>query len=210
MQGYLTKPNKSIGSKKRFFVLDRCTLTYYENETKAEKLADIFLNSQTRVSAAGALQLNIDNVSVGNKTSGKTSYVLMCDIGPEQRDQWVAALKSACGIEEAERLKALQDQARIDAERREAEERSRQAQEAERLKALQDQARIDAERREAEERARQEAERIKFHDQEQQPSILAPDPEVFDIPDSNFDLKPREETAVTSNAVHKACDAHFC
>jgi hypothetical protein len=38
--GFLPKPNKreSIGSKKRYIVLQRCTLTYYENETKTEKL----------------------------------------------------------------------------------------------------------------------------------------------------------------------------
>ena len=105
MQGYLTKPNRNIGSKKRFFVLNRCTLTYYDNESRTEKLADIFLNAQTRVSAAGAQQLNIENVSVGTKTSDKTSYILLCDMA-QQRDQWVAALKSACGIEEAERLEA--------------------------------------------------------------------------------------------------------
>ncbi len=102
MQGYLTKPNRNIGSKKRFFVLNRCTLSYYDNESRTEKLADIFLNAQTRVSAAGALQLNIENVSVGTKTR---SYILLCDTA-QQRDQWVAALKSACGIEEAERLEA--------------------------------------------------------------------------------------------------------
>ena len=56
MQGYLTKPNKIFGVKKRFFVLERCTLTYYENDTKAEKLAEIKLNAETRISAAGSLQ----------------------------------------------------------------------------------------------------------------------------------------------------------
>jgi hypothetical protein len=93
------------------------------------------------------------------KHSAKTSYILLCNIDPNQRDQWIAALTSACGIEEAERLKALQEQARLDAERLEAEERARrEAEEAQRLKALQEQARLDAERLEAEERARREAE----------------------------------------------------
>ena len=176
MQGFLTKPNKSIGSKKRFFVLQRCTLTYYENETKTEKLADIFLSANTRVTAAGAQQINIENVSVGTKHSAKTSYVLLCNIDPNQRDQWIAALTSACGIEEAERLKALQEQARLDAERREAEERAR---------------------REAE-----EAQRLMLQSQVQQPV-------VFDIPEPMFDLKPREQVAVTSQAVLKACAAQF-
>jgi hypothetical protein len=45
-------------------------------------------------------------------------YILLCDMA-QQRDVWVAALKSACGIEEAERLEAQQEQARVDAERRE-------------------------------------------------------------------------------------------
>ena len=127
MQGYLTKPNRNIGSKKRFFVLNRCTLTYYnDHECGSEKLADIFLNAQTRVSAAGAQQLNIENVSVGTKTSVKTSYILLCDTA-QQRDQWVAALKSACGIEEAERVEAQQEQARVDAKRRESEERASKA-----------------------------------------------------------------------------------
>jgi len=152
MQGYLTKPNRNIGSKKRFFVLNRCTLTYYDDESRTEKLADIFLNAQTRVSAAGAQQLNIENVSVGTKTSDKTAYILLCDMA-QQRDQWVAALKSACGIEEAERLEAQQEQARVDAERRESEERASQAkalqEEAkakERLTEQADQLKIDAER----------------------------------------------------------------
>jgi hypothetical protein len=130
MQGYLTKPNRNIGSKKRFFVLNRCTLTYYDNESRTDKLADIFLNAQTSVFAVGAQQLNIENVSVGTKTSDKTSYNLTCDMA-QQRDVWVAALKSACGIEEAERLEAQQEQARVDAERRESEERASQAKEAE-------------------------------------------------------------------------------
>jgi hypothetical protein len=99
MQGYLTKPNKSFGSKKWFFVLERCTLTYYENDTKAEKLAEITLNAETRISAAGALQINIDNVSVGAKTSDKTSYVLLCNDDPQKRDTWIAALKGACDLQ---------------------------------------------------------------------------------------------------------------
>jgi hypothetical protein len=94
MQGYLTKPNKSFGSKKRFFVLDRMTLSYYENEAKGQKLADIVLNAQTRVSAVGAQQINIDNVQVSAKTSEKTSYVLLCDT-PQKRDQWIVALTQA-------------------------------------------------------------------------------------------------------------------
>jgi hypothetical protein len=159
MQGYLTKPNKSLGSKKRFFVIERNTLTYYETEAKGEKLADIFLNAQSRVSAVEAQQISIENVSVGKKTSGRTSYLLVCDIDPQKRDEWIAALKTACGFEEAERLKSQQEQARIDAERRDAEERARrEAEEAARLKSQQEQARIDAERRDAEERARREAE----------------------------------------------------
>ena len=109
MQGYLTKPNRNIGSKKRFFVLNRCTLSYYDDESRTEKLADIFLNAQTHVSAAGAQQLNIENVSVGTKTSDKTSYILLCDMA-QQRDQWVAALKSACSIEEESRRKRLEAQ----------------------------------------------------------------------------------------------------
>lgn len=155
MQGYLTKPNRNIGSKKRFFVLNRCTLSYYDDESRSEKLADIFLNAQTRVSAAGAQQLNIENVSVATKTSDKTSYILLCDTA-QQRDQWVAALKSAGGVEEAERLEAQREQARVDAEQRESEERASQAkvlqEEAkakERLTEQADQLKIDAERSKA-------------------------------------------------------------
>ena len=173
MQGYLTKPNKSFGSKKRFFVLDRMTLSYYENEAKGQKLADIVLNAQTRVSAVGAQQINIDNVQVSAKTSEKTSYVLLCDT-PQKRDQWIVALTQACGIEEAERLKA----------QREAEERARlEAEEAERR------------RREAEDLAlweAQEAERLRL--------LALQQAVVEDIPEPALDLKPRVET---SQAVYK-------
>jgi hypothetical protein len=147
MQGYLTKPNKSFGSKKWFFVLERCTLTYYENDTKAEKLAEITLNAETRISAAGALQINIDNVSVGAKTSDKTSYVLLCNDDPQKRDTWIAALKGACDLQQAERVKA-----------RQAEDVARQrAEEAERVKAQQEKERIESERRQAEDVAPQQA-----------------------------------------------------
>ena len=79
---------------------------------------------------------------------------------------------------------------------------------AECLKALKEQgrqARLDAERREAEERARREAEeaqRLMLQSQVQQPV-------VFDIPKPVFDLNPREQVAVTSQAVLKACAAQF-
>ena len=183
MQGYLTKPNKSFGSKKRFFVLDRMTLSYYENEAKGQKLADIVLNAQTRVSAVGAQQINIDNVHVSAKTSEKTSYVLLCDT-PQKRDQWIVALTQACGIEEAERLKAqreAEERARLEAE--EAERRRREAEEAERR------------RREAEDLAlweAQEAERLRL--------LALQQAVVEDIPEPALDLKPRVET---SQAVYK-------
>jgi flagellar biosynthesis GTPase FlhF len=231
MQGYLTKPNKSIGSKKRFFVIDRNTLTYYENETKSEKLADIFLNAQTRILAAGNQQISVENVSVGTKTSDKTSYLLVCDIEPEKHGAWIAALKTACGFEEAERFQAQQEQARNDAERRNAEERARrEAEEAERLKAQQEQARNDAERRNAEERVRreaEEAERLKAQQEqarndaerrnaeelarpEAQVQVLQPClADVFDIPDSDMDLIPRVETTVSSQAIFKVGLLHL-
>jgi hypothetical protein len=162
MQGYLTKPNKSFGSKKRFFVLDRMTLSYYENEAKGQKLADIVLNAQTRVSAVGAQQINIDNVQVSAKTSEKTSYVLLCDT-PQKRDQWIVALTQACGIEEAERLKAqreAEERARLEAE--EAERRRREAEEAERRRLEAEEAerrRLEAEEAERRRREVEEAER---------------------------------------------------
>ncbi len=91
MQGgsYPNRTRESIGSKKRFFVLQRCTLTYYENGTETEKLADVFLSANTRVTAAGTQQIIIENVAVGTKHSAKTSFVLLCniDIDPNQRDQ---------------------------------------------------------------------------------------------------------------------------
>jgi hypothetical protein len=145
MQGYLTKPNKTFGSKKRFFVLDQSTLTYYETEARGEKLADIFLNAQTRVSAVDANQIDIENVSVGIKSSAQTSYTLMCDIVPQQRDQWVAALKNACNPEPPnndERLKKEADEAKRIRLLREAEE-------AEQLKLQLEEARIEAQRRES-------------------------------------------------------------
>lgn len=240
MQGYLTKPNKSFGSKKRFFVLDQSTLTYYETESRGEKLAEIFLNAQTRVSAVDAKQIDIENVSVGTKSSAKTSYTLMCDIVPQQRDPWVAALKNACNpapqndderlkkeaeeaermrllreAEEAERMRLLREaeaaeqlrlqleQARIEAQRRESDERARQqAEEADRLRQQMEQARLDDERREAEERALRQVE-------EQPPADSNHAPAVYDIPEPELDLKPREETPVvsSSSAVFKVSDA---
>ena len=225
MQGYLTKPNKSFGSKKRFFVLDQSVLSYYETEARGEKLAEIFLNADTRVSAVDDKQITIVNVAVGTKSSTKTSYVLMCNVVPQQRDQWVAALQNACKpppsntdgerlkkeAEEAERLRLLREaeaaerlrlqleQARIEAERREADERARQqAEEADRLRRQLEQARVDSQRREAEELARRQAE-------EQQRANAAPAPVVFDIPEPELVLKPREETPVfiNHNAVFK-------
>ena len=143
---------------------------------------------------------------------------------PQQRDQWVAALKNACNpappndderlkkeAEEAERLRLLREaeaaerlrlqleQARIEAERREADERARQqAEEADRLRRQLEQARVDSQRREAEELARRQAE-------EQQRANAAPPPVVFDIPEPELVLKPREETPVfiNHNAVFK-------
>ena len=194
MQGYLTKPNKSFGSKKRFFVLDQSVLSYYETEARGEKLAEIFLNAETRVSAVDDKQISIVNVSVGTKSSAKTSYILMCNVVPQQRDQWVAALQEA-----AERLRLQLEQARIEAERREADERARQqAEEADRLRRQLEQARVDSQRREAEELARRQAE-------EQQRANAAPPPVVFDIPEPELVLKPREETPVfiNHNAVFK-------
>jgi hypothetical protein len=227
MQGYLTKPNKNFGSKKRFFVLDRMTLSYYENEAKGQKLADIVLNAQTRVSAVGAQQINIDNVQVSAKSSAKTSYALLCDSPPPQRDQWIAALTHACGIEEAERLKAqreAEERARLEAE--EAERRRRDAEEAERRRREAEEAerrRRDAEeaerrRREAEEaeRRRREAEeaerrrrdaeeaerrRLEAEEEAERLRLLALQQAVVeDIPEPALDLKPRVET---SQAVYK-------
>jgi hypothetical protein len=135
----LTKPNKSFGRKKRFFVLERCTLTYYENDFKAEKLAEIVLSAETRICAAGALQINIDNVSVSAKTSDKTSYALLSNVEPQKRDTWIAVLKSACNLERAERLKAQQEKGRMESERSQAEDVDRQqAEEADHLKAQQE------------------------------------------------------------------------
>ena len=62
---------------------------------------------------------------------------MLCDSPPPQRDQWIAALTHACGIEEAERLKAqreAEERARLEAE--EAERRRREAEEAERRRLL--------------------------------------------------------------------------
>jgi flagellar biosynthesis GTPase FlhF len=224
MQGYLTKPNKNFGSKKRFFVLDRMTLSYYENEAKGQKLADIVLNAQTRVSAVGAQQINIDNVQVSAKSSAKTSYVLLCDSPPPQRDQWIAALTHACGIEEAERLKAqreAEERARLEAEEaerrrleaEEAERRRREAEEAERRRREAEEA--ERRRREAEEaeRRRSEAEEAERRRREAEDLALweAQEAErlrllalqqavVEDIPEPALDLKPRVET---SQAVYK-------
>jgi hypothetical protein len=212
MQGYLTKPNKNFGSKKRFFVLDRMTLSYYENEAKSQKLADIVLNAQTRVSAVGAQQINIDNVQVSAKSSAKTSYVLLCDSSPPQRDQWIAALTHACGIEEAERLKAqreAEERARLEAEeaerrRLEAEERARlEAEEAERRRREAEEA--ERRRREAEEaeRRRREAEDLALweaQEAERLRLLALQQAVVEDIPEPALDLKPRVET---SQAVYK-------
>ena len=80
MQGYLFKPNKSVGIKKRFFVLEDSTLSYYETEAKSVKLvAEIALTLQSCVSKVGDNQINIDGITVGIKASTKTSYVLFCD-----------------------------------------------------------------------------------------------------------------------------------
>jgi hypothetical protein len=193
MQGYLTKPNKSFGSKKRFFVLDRNILSYFETDSKSAKLADIFLNAQTRVSASGTQQINIDSVSVGTKQSEKTSYVLLCS-NPQHRDQWVAALQTACNFEDSDRLKNL---ATLDAERRDAEERARrEAEEADRLKKL---ATLDAERRDAEERARREAEEAdRLRLKAEKP------PSVIEVPEPETDLIPRVSPADINQAVYKA------
>jgi hypothetical protein len=200
MQGYLTKPNKNFGSKKRFFVLDRMTLSYYENEAKGQKLADIVLNAQTRVSAVGAQQINIDNVQVSAKSSAKTSYALLCDSPPPQRDQWIAALTHACGIEEAERLKAqreAEERARLEAE--EAERRRRDAEEAERRRREAEEA--ERRRRDAEEAERR---RLEAEEEAERLRLLALQQAVVeDIPEPALDLKPRVET---SQAVYKVYD----
>jgi hypothetical protein len=81
IQGYLFKPNKSVGIKKRFFVLDDGTLSYYETEAKGVKMADIALTLKSCVSKVGDNQINIDGITVGIKKSTKTSYVFFffCD-----------------------------------------------------------------------------------------------------------------------------------
>jgi hypothetical protein len=98
MQSYLFKPNKSVGIKKRFFVLEDSTLSYYETEAKGVKLAEIALTFKSCVSKVGDNQINIDGITVGIKASTKTSYVLFCDTLNGECDRWVESLQNACAL----------------------------------------------------------------------------------------------------------------
>ena len=97
MQGYLSKPNKTLGSKQRFFVLDDSTLVYYDTEAKVQKLAEIFLSVHSSVSRTGDHEISIDNITVGTKISTRTSFVLSCG-DPTDCDRWVEALQNACEL----------------------------------------------------------------------------------------------------------------